>query len=92
VVRITWTRRAQRDIAEIRAYIGQFAPLAAQRFSLRLVTAVESLAANPQRGRALLGGRRELTTIPPYLIRYRISGDTIEIITIRHGARRVEQN
>jgi hypothetical protein len=28
--------------------------------------------------------------VPPYLIRYRIAGDTVFILRIRHGARRPE--
>jgi plasmid stabilization system protein ParE len=35
--RVIWSPRAIRDLAGIRAYIGQFAPLAAQRFTARLI-------------------------------------------------------
>jgi plasmid stabilization system protein ParE len=41
--RIVWTETARRDLERIRDYIGQFAPLAAQRFAVRLVVAAESL-------------------------------------------------
>ena len=88
--RIVWTRQARDDLDRIREYIGQFAPLAAQRFALRLVLAVESLAKQPQRGRPVAGGKRELTAIPPYLIRYRVTERDIEVLTIRHGARAPE--
>ena len=85
--RVVWAQRALRDLEGIRDYIGQFAPLAAQRFALRLIATANELADHPLRGRPLAGGRRELTIIPPYLIRYRVSGDTVQILTIRHGAR-----
>ncbi|HEY5105215.1 MAG TPA: type II toxin-antitoxin system RelE/ParE family toxin [Caulobacteraceae bacterium] len=71
----------------IRAYIGQFAPLAAQRMALRLKFAGDSLDEHPDRGRLLGGGRRELLAVPPYLIRYRVRGETVQIIAVRHGAR-----
>jgi len=32
-------------------------------------------------------GRRELLSVNPYAIRYRVVGDAVEIVTIRHGAR-----
>ncbi|MGH7023744.1 MAG: type II toxin-antitoxin system RelE/ParE family toxin [Caulobacteraceae bacterium] len=88
VVQVIWTRRAAADVVAIRSYIGQFNPLAAQRMALRLIAAGESLAIYPERGRPAAGGRRELATVPPYLIRYRTRGETLEIITVRHGARR----
>ena len=89
--RIIWTLRAQRDLTEIRAYISQFAPLAAQRLAQRLVAAAESLAEHPLQGRALSRRRRELAALPPYLIRYTVNDLTAEIITIRHGAREPER-
>ena len=88
--RIVWSRRAQGDLARIRDYVSQFAPLAAQRLALRLVAAAESLSDYPSRGRPLAGGRRALVAIPPYVIRYRITDEVVEIIAIRHGAREPE--
>ena len=88
MVQVVWTRRAAADVIAIRAYIGQFNPLAAQRMAIRLIAAGESLVTYPERSRSSSGGRRELATVPPYLIRYRIRGETVEIITVRHGARR----
>lgn len=87
LVQVVWTKRALADLEAIRAYIGLFSPLAAQRYALRLFNAANALDESPLRGRVIPKGRRELATIAPYLIRYRIKGDTVEIITIRHGAR-----
>jgi plasmid stabilization system protein ParE len=77
--RIVWSLRAQRDLENIRAYIGQFAPLAAQRFALRLVSAAESLADQPSRGRRVRRDIRELVAITPYIIRYQITAERVEI-------------
>ena len=85
---IIWSARSQRDLAGIRAYIGQFAPLAAQRFALRLVGTVESLASNPRRGRSVRGDVRELVVVAPYVVRYRVTRRAVEVIRIRHGAQR----
>ena len=88
VAQVIWTWPALASLETIRAYISDFNPLAAQRMALRLTAAGMSLADHPLRGRAIGGGRRELVTVPPYLIRYRVRGDTVEILAIRHGARR----
>jgi addiction module RelE/StbE family toxin len=87
VRRVVWANAAAADLDSIRAYIGQFSPLAAHRIALRLITACDRLAMNPDRGRRLAGGRRELVIVRPYLIRYRVEEDTIHILQIRHGAR-----
>lgn len=57
--------------------------------ALRLKLAAESLVQHPERGRAS-GQLRELTTVPPYLIRYRISENTVQIVRIKHGAQKPE--
>ncbi len=85
---VRWSARARRDLESIRAYIGEQAPLAAQRFSLRLVNAAESLAVLPDRGRPVRGGLRELAVIYPYIIRYIVRLDEVRIIRIKHGAQR----
>ena len=59
---------------------------ATSRFARRLVEAGEALSVQPDRGRVLQGGRRELTLISPYLIRYRVRGEVVEILTVRHVA------
>lgn len=85
---VVWTRRALRNLEVIRAYISQFNPLAAQRMAQRLLSAAYALDEQPDRGRPIGDGRRELTTIPPYLIRYRIDDEVVTILDVRHGARR----
>ena len=83
---VVWSARSQRDLAGIRAYIGQFAPLAAQRFTARLIATVESLALQPDRGRPVGHGVRELVAVRPYLVLYRVEANTVQIIHIKHGA------
>lgn len=90
MVRVVLTRRAASELREIGDYVAQFNPLAAQRVAARLLSAAEALANLPERGRPIGGGRRELTLIRPYLIRYRVDGESVIITEIRHGARRPE--
>ena len=88
VRRIDWGAEARANLSAVRAYIGQFKPLAAQKLAARLVAAAESLADFPERGRRVGDNTRELTVIRPYVIRYRIEDDRVLILRIRHGARR----
>ncbi len=75
-------------VAAIRAYVGEFSPLAARRFAARLVEVADSLDEFAERGRLVGGGKRELTIVWPYLIRCRVDADTVTILRVRHGARR----
>ena len=59
---------------------GRFAPCPAAG------RAAEGLSELPLRGRSIGGGRRTLVAIPPYLIRYRVTCGTVEIIIAGHGA------
>jgi toxin ParE1/3/4 len=71
----------------VEAYIRQFSPLASRRFALRLFNTGMALADQAECGRPISRGRRELTIIAPYLIRYRVREGRVEILSIRHGAR-----
>ncbi len=86
--RVVWTKAAQEDLKRIRTYIGQFRPLAAQRFAALLVASANGLNEMPERGRSVRAGQRELVVTPPYLIRYRFDDEAVFIVRIRHGARR----
>ena len=86
--RIVWSRAAREDVQRIRAYIGQFNPLAAQRTAVRLTLAADSLADYPERGRIVGANLRELVVVYPYLIRYRMGSSAVSILRIRHGAQR----
>jgi toxin ParE1/3/4 len=86
MARIVWTREALASLELIRSYIHQFDPQAAQRMARRLIEAGDSLRTFPDRGRPVSGGRRELVTIPPYIIRYKFDGERVFIVGVRHSA------
>jgi plasmid stabilization system protein ParE len=49
----------------------------------------DSLECFPHRGRLVPGtGKRELVSVSPYVIRYRVEGDEVRILRVRHSARR----
>ena len=85
--KIVWTDEAIGHLEAIVAYIAAFNPAAATRFGERLIEAADSLANFPERGREADEGRREMTTVRPYVLRYRIEGDRVVILRIRHAAR-----
>jgi toxin ParE1/3/4 len=70
-------------------YLAEFNPTAALRVAETLRDAGHSLEHFPRRGRSVPGTNiRELVTSYSYLIRYRISGDTVMILRVRHTSRR----
>lgn len=84
----TFTRRALRDLSDIREYIGRSNSIAASRMAVELVAACDRLELFPERGRpGLVEGTRELTTVWPYIVVYKIDGEQIEILSIWHGKR-----
>lgn len=84
---VVFSPEALDDLAEIRAYIGQDNPYAASRVAVQLVAACDRLEYLPERGRSgLVPGTREVTTVSPYIIVYRIKTGTVEIIRIWHSA------
>jgi addiction module RelE/StbE family toxin len=88
MARVDWSRRALRDLDLIQSYIAQFDPVAAARIVNELVDAGNGLNDFPNRGRLGTHGRRELPSVPPYIIRYRVGRDIVTIQSVRHSARR----
>ena len=88
--RLIWSPGALDDLIGIQTYIAGFNPAAARRFFVRLRAAGMSLIDFPDRGRPVGNGRRELTIVRPYLIRYVVVGGAVRILSVRHAARRRE--
>jgi toxin ParE1/3/4 len=86
-----WSLEAINDLVALRAYIEQDDPKAAQRVALHIVRNIEILLpSNPDMGRpGRVPGTRELV-IPktPFIVPYRLVGNTVQILRIFHGARR----
>ncbi len=86
-----WSPEAIADLVALRAHIEQDNPSAAQNVALHILHNVETLLPNsPEMGRpGRVPGTRELV-IPrtPFIVPYRLVGNTIQILRVFHGARR----
>jgi plasmid stabilization system protein ParE len=87
---IVWTEDAVEHLEAIVTYVPVYDPAAAQRLAQRLIELADSLAEFPQRGRDAGDGRRKMTVVWPYILHYRVQGDTVFILRIRHGARQAD--
>jgi len=85
-----WTDGAVENLETIVTYISAFNEAAAARVAESLVALADSLSEFSYRGRDVGEGRREMTIIPPYILRYRVDADEVRILRLRHGARRPE--
>jgi len=88
--RIVWTDEAIAHLEAIVTYVSVYDLAAAERLGRRLIELADSLAEFPNRGRDAGDGRREMTMVPPYVLRYRVEGERVIILRIRHGARMEE--
>lgn len=89
--KIVWTDQAVENLETIVTYIAAFNQEAAMRLAQRLLDLAESLTEFPDRGRDAGHGRREMTIVPPYILRYRVDGDEVRILRLRHGAMRPDE-
>jgi toxin ParE1/3/4 len=93
VVRVKWLRRALKNLDEEAEYIARDNPEAAMRVVERIAASVGRLAIHPALGRpGRVPGTRELVVSgTPYIVPYRVRGDTVEILRGFHGARKWPQ-
>lgn len=91
-VEIVWSRRAWTRLQEIRAFVGKDKPEAAERLAMRIVSVVDALKEHPFLGHAGVEPRiRELVIGgTPYVVLYRIRSGRITIMTVWHGAQRLQ--
>lgn len=88
-MRVVWTEPALDGIARAYDYIFDFNPSAAAHVAETLRREGDSLVHFPHRGRMVpKTNMRELVSAYPYIIRYRIDGDTVIILRVRHTSRR----
>ena len=90
-MRLIWSPESIHDLISLRAFISQDDSVAAKGVALHILSCAEDLlAANPKIGRpGRVPGTRELV-IPrtPYIVPYRVQGESIQILRVYHGARR----
>lgn len=89
-MQVRWLRRALENLDEEAEYIARGDPEAAARTVERIATSVERLGAYPSLGRRgrVLGTRELVISGTPYLVPYRVRGDTVQILRVFHGSRK----
>ncbi len=85
-----WTRAALADLTAIHAHVAADNLEAANTLRDRAIGFVEdTLAARPGIGRpGRVDGTRESVIHPNYILVYRVKSETVEILAVRHVARR----
>lgn len=85
--KLAWKKQARADLLEIVQYIAQDNPDAAEKLADEIEAKAAKLRENPKLFRVgHKRGTRELVAHPNYLIIYRIQGETIEILRVKHTA------
>ncbi len=90
-MKLLYRARALADIEAIEDYLNERSPSGAQAVSRAIYASVQLIADRPQSYTATDDPhiRVHIVRRYRYKIFYAIDGDTVEIIHIRHGARRV---
>lgn len=89
-MKIRLAKLALRDFRELQAYIAMDNPQAALRVAATLRKSIELIGEQPNIGRADPETAFREWAVPglPYVIPYRILGETIEIVRIYHTSRK----
>ena len=93
--RVVWTRRAEVDLEDIGDYIAADNPVAAERWVSKLMEQARKAADAPFGGRMVPEIRMESvreTFLRTYRIVYRVLGDTVVILTVFEGHRRLPRD
>jgi plasmid stabilization system protein ParE len=87
---VVYAPRALRDLTSIGAYLVERNPIGAANVLGAIKSSIDTLSFFPQIGRLVddAGHRRVPVLRYPYLVFYRIAGDELLILHIRHTSRR----
>jgi addiction module RelE/StbE family toxin len=87
---IRWTRQAIADVDNIYDFVAKSNAAAARAMVDRIDRVVHNLIAHPRMGRAgrVPGSRELVVSGTPYIVAYRLSGRTVELLGVIHAARR----
>lgn len=83
-----WFEDAVSDLKALRRYIAQDNPIAANRISKKILSAINLLSTQPEIGRAgrVVNTRELIISDTPYIIPYRVKNNLIEIIRVLHSS------
>lgn len=88
-MRLVWLKRAVTDLETISNDIARENPAAADAVELRIITSIDHLPEFPEAGRTgRVKDTREVAVVEyPYIVVYRIKGDEVQVLTVRHTSR-----
>ena len=92
-MKIVWSERALTDLREIKDWIAADSPCYTLRMVERIILQVELLETMPRRGHEVVEAQHsDILEIhmDPYRIIYRISPESVGILTIVHMARNLD--
>ena len=83
-MKVSWTRRAVRDLTHARSYIARHNPSAANETALRILDAADTISRQPRIGRAgRVDGTREFVVAgTPYILIYRVGKQRIDVLHV----------
>jgi len=86
-LRLKWTRRALKQLAEAQNYIVEDNPAAAHEIGQRIHDALELLLTQPEMARPgrVAGTREWVVAHTPYFLVYRVREDTLQVLRVIHG-------
>jgi plasmid stabilization system protein ParE len=89
-VRVKWLELALDSLIAEAEFISQDSVAAAERTVVAILDAAENLKRFPALGRpGRVAGTRELVVSgTPYIVPYRVRGDTVELLLVLHAARK----
>lgn len=86
--KLVWRARAREDAQDIIGYISDRNPVAAERLGDLFEHVAERLADHPYVHRpGRIPGTREAIVHPNYILVYRVTADTVEVLTVIHSRR-----
>ena len=89
-MRLRWTRSALRDLESIGDHVGTESARAASALVSDILRRVEALRDQPRMGRTgrVEGTREFVVTGTSYLVAYRLTHTSIDVLAVLHCARR----
>ena len=88
-MKLTWERRARRDLRELIAFIAEDSVQSAEAVAARILKAAELLTEFPRSGRSgrVPGTRERVVGRTPYILVYQIVSGRVRILRVYHGSR-----
>ena len=88
-MKLTWGRRARRDLRELIAFIAEDSVQSAEAVADRILNAAELLTEFPRSGRIgrVPGTRERVVGRTPYILVYQIVSGRVRILRVYHGSR-----